>query len=124
MSGRGRRTTPLLLAVLAATAVPAMAQPAAQPVAPAASAPEDDADTRDVTWTLDITAPPELRTLLARYLDLSRYLATPDTARVPRGELMRLRQAAPAQARALLETQGFFNARVSTQRATTAPSSR
>ena len=52
---------------------------------------------------------------LARYLDLSRYLASPDTARVPRSELMRLRQAAPAQARALLETEGHFNAQVSTQ---------
>ncbi|WP_293995343.1 autotransporter assembly complex protein TamA [Sphaerotilus sp.] len=121
MSGSRRRTAPLrpavlvLVLVLAAMATPVMAQVAAQPAAPAASAPEDDTDTRDVTWTLDITAPPELRALLARYLDLSRYLATPDTARVPRGELMRLRQAAPAQARALLETEGYFNAKVSTQ---------
>lgn len=118
MTGRRRRHPPLLLAALVAqiaTTAPAMAQVAAPPVAPAASAPEDDADTRDVTWTLDIDAPPALRTLLARYLDLSRYLATPDTARVPRGELMRLRQAAPAQARALLETEGYFNASVSTQ---------
>lgn len=113
-----RRTAPLLLSILIAGAIapaPATAQVAAQAVAPAASTPEDDADTRDVTWTLDIAAPPELRALLARYLDLSRYLATPDTARVPRGELMRLRQAAPAQARALLETEGYFNAKVSTQ---------
>ncbi|MEY4908081.1 MAG: hypothetical protein RL260_1799 [Pseudomonadota bacterium] len=115
MSRHRRRTAPLLLAVLVAAAAPASAQPAAPTAAPAASAPEDDTDTRDVTWTLDITAPPELRALLARYLDLSRYLATPDTARVPRGELMRLRQAAPAQARALLETEGYFNAKVSTQ---------
>ncbi|MEX8494511.1 autotransporter assembly complex family protein [Sphaerotilus sp.] len=115
MTGPRRRTAPLLLAVLAATTTPVMAQVAAQPAAQAASAPEDDTDARDVTWTLDIDAPAELRTLLARYLDLSRYLATPDTARVPRNELMRLRQAAPAQARALLETQGYFNARVSTQ---------
>ena len=77
--------------------------------------PEEEADTRDVTWTLDIDAPSPLKALLARYLDLSRYLATPDTARVPRSELMRLRQAAPAQARALLETEGYFNAKVSTQ---------
>jgi translocation and assembly module TamA len=119
MSRHRRRTTPLLLAVLVAAAAPASAQTAAPTTAPTAapatSAPEDDTDTRDVTWTLDITAPPELRALLARYLDLSRYLATPDTARVPRGELMRLRQAAPAQARTLLETEGYFNAKVSTQ---------
>ncbi|MEY2873814.1 MAG: hypothetical protein RLZZ373_1185 [Pseudomonadota bacterium] len=107
MSGRTGWVT-LLLAMLAVVSAPADAQ-TATPTA------EEEADTRDVTWTLDIDAPPELRTLLARYLDLSRYLATPDTARVPRGELMRLRQAAPAQARALLETEGFFNAKVSTQ---------
>jgi translocation and assembly module TamA len=116
MTGRPRsRRAALLLAGLVASAAPAMAQTAAPPVAPAASAPEDEADTRDITWTLDIEAPAELRTLLARYLDLSRYLATPDTAHVPRSELMRLRQAAPAQARALLETAGHFNAKVSTQ---------
>lgn len=122
-AGAGRRVgrMPLLLATLLATGTPALAQDAAPPVPPAASAPttaappDDEVDTRDVTWTLDIVAPAELRTLLSRYLDLSRYLATPDTARVPRGELMRLRQAAPAQARALLETVGYFNAKVSTQ---------
>lgn len=122
-AGAGRRVghVPLLLATLLATGTPALAQDTAVPVATAASAPaaaqppEDEVDTRDVTWTLDIVAPAELRTLLSRYLDLSRYLATPDTARVPRGELMRLRQAAPAQARALLETVGHFNAKVSTQ---------
>ena len=111
------------LALLGGTAIKAQAQTQdlAPTVAPAASAatpnlpPDDEADTRDVTWTLDIVAPAELRALLSRYLDLSRYLATPDTARVPRGELMRLRQAAPAQARALLETVGHFNAKVSTQ---------
>jgi translocation and assembly module TamA len=103
-----------LAAALAILVAPALAQ-AQQP--PAAPAPEDEAeaDTRDVTWTLDIDAPAPLKALLARYLDLSRYLATPDTARVPRSELMRLRQAAPAQARALLETEGYFNAKVSTQ---------
>ena len=100
---------------LLASGTPAQAQ-TPDPVPPATSAaPDDEADTRDVTWTLDIEAPAELRALLSRYLDLSRYLATPDTARVPRGELMRLRQAAPAQARALLETVGYFNAKVSTQ---------
>jgi len=100
----------LLLAALSAMAVPVGAQET-QPT----PSPEEEADTRDVTWTLDIVAPAPLKTLLARYLDLSRYLATPDTARVPRSELMRLRQAAPAQARALLETEGYFNAKVSTQ---------
>ena len=100
----------LLLAALSAMAAPAGAQET-----PPTPSPEEEADTRDVTWTLDIVAPAPLKTLLARYLDLSRYLATPDTARVPRSELMRLRQAAPAQARALLETEGYFNAKVSTQ---------
>lgn len=122
-AGAGMRVgrMPLLLATLLATGTPALAQDTAPAAATAASAPaaalppDDEVDSRDVTWTLDIVAPAELRTLLSRYLDLSRYLATPDTARVPRGELMRLRQAAPAQARALLETVGHFNAKVSTQ---------
>ncbi|WP_310463410.1 BamA/TamA family outer membrane protein [Sphaerotilus sp.] len=108
----GRLGWAALLTALVVASEPAGAQNTA-PVTPPTT--DEDADTRDVTWTLDISAPPELRTLLVRYLDLSRYLATPDTARVPRGELMRLRQAAPAQARALLETEGYFNAKVSTQ---------
>lgn len=76
---------------------------------------DDDSDGRDVTWTLEIDAPSALKDLLERHLDLARYLRSPDTARVPRSELMRLRQAAPAQARALLETAGHFNARVTTE---------
>lgn len=74
----------------------------------------DDSDGRDVTWTLAIDAPPDLKALLERHLDLARYLRSPDTAVVPRSELVRLRQAAPAQARALLETVGHFSARVTT----------
>lgn len=102
-------------AALLLAAILAMATPAGAQETPPTPSPEEEADTRDVTWTLDIVAPSPLKALLARYLDLSRYLATPDTARVPRSELMRLRQAAPAQARALLETEGYFNAKVSTQ---------
>ncbi len=105
-----------LLACLLPT-VPVAAEAQAPPTdLPSAATPsqDDEADAREVTWTLDIDAPPPHKALLARYLDLSRYLASPDTARVPRSELMRLRQAAPAQARTLLETEGHFNARVST----------
>lgn len=79
------------------------------------SSADEEADTREVSWTLEIVAPEPLKALLERHLDLSRYLRTPDTARVPRNELLRLRQAAPAQARALLETEGYFNATVRTE---------
>jgi translocation and assembly module TamA len=102
-----------LLLGLVAPGVGAQSVPPAD-TAPASPATEEDGDTRDVTWTLEVDAPSDLKALLERHLDLARYLRSPDTARVPRSELMRLRQAAPAQARALLETVGHFNARVTT----------
>lgn len=100
----------VLLTLLSLPGASAFAQ--ALPSADEADAP---AAAEDVTWTLDIEAPDALRALLQRHLDLSRYLAAPETAQVPRAELMRLRKAAPAQARALLETEGLFGAQVRTE---------
>lgn len=114
------RALVLLLALGGAAAVRAQA-PAATPQEPVPAATalpgpapdeEAEADARGVTWSLEIDAPERLRVLLDRHLDLARYRRTPETARVSRGELMRLRQAAPAQARALLETEGHFGATV------------
>lgn len=85
---------------------------------------------RPVTWQLSVEAPDALRALLERYLDLARFqrveiTPTPAAAGaagaaaapaadtgIPRSELLRLLGAAPAQARKLLETEGYFDARV------------
>lgn len=69
-------------------------------------------DQRPVTWQLRVDAPDDLAKLLLRYLDLARYQRIGQRESITRGELQRLRSATPAQARALLETQGYFAAQV------------
>ena len=86
---------------------------AAAPGAPA-SAPVQRADYR-----LDVRAPDPLRALLLNYLDLARSQSAPATEGVDATELERLLRAAPAQARELLETEGYFNAEVTAARAGT-----
>jgi translocation and assembly module TamA len=71
-------------------------------------------------YELQIDAPSDLRRLLADYLDVSRFQRVPETEAVTGSELDRLVAAAPAQARQLLETEGYFNAQVRITRATTA----
>ena len=72
----------------------------------------------DVTvFELDVQAPEPLRALLTRHLDLARFQSVPAADSITPGELERLMRAAPAQARALLETEGYFNAEVSVERA-------
>lgn len=73
------------------------------------------AEQRSVTWQLRIDAPDNLRTLLARYLDLARFQPMAASERITRVELARLLAAAPQQARGLLETVGYFNARITSQ---------
>ena len=63
-------------------------------------------------YRLDVQAPDALRTLLVNYLDLARFQNAPATEGITRTELERLILAAPAQARGLLETEGYFNAEV------------
>lgn len=67
-------------------------------------------------YRLELIAPDELRPLLAEHLDLSRFRNAPDTEAIDSGELNRLAAAAPAQARALLETEGYFAAQVTSTR--------
>ena len=57
-------------------------------------------------YRLDIEAPGELRTLLVTYLDLSRFQNVPESENITPAEVDRLIAAAPAQVRALLETEG------------------
>ena len=71
-------------------------------------------------YRLEVQAPDELRPLLVDFLDLSRFQNAPDTEAIDTTELNRLAAAAPAQARALLETEGYFSAEVTIARSTDA----
>ncbi len=79
----------------------------------AASAPGDVARAE---YRLEVQAPTALAKLLNQYLDLSRFQSAPEADAIDAAELERLRRAAPAQARGLLETQGYFNATVTAER--------
>lgn len=75
----------------------------------------------DMRWHLDVEAPGPLRSLLEQHLDIARYAEqarAEQGLKVSRGELARLVAATPAQARELLQTEGYFNAAVT---ATLAP---
>ncbi|MBT9491339.1 MAG: BamA/TamA family outer membrane protein [Paucibacter sp.] len=63
-------------------------------------------------YKLVVIAPAKLRDLLETHLDLARFRTAPEDQRLSPQELRRLSSAAPQQARALLETEGFFNAQV------------
>jgi translocation and assembly module TamA len=67
-------------------------------------------------YELVIDAPTALKPLMLKYLDLARFQSVPERDAISSGELSRLIAAAPAQARALLETEGYFNAVVTAQR--------
>ncbi|HEY4066393.1 MAG TPA: BamA/TamA family outer membrane protein [Burkholderiaceae bacterium] len=63
-------------------------------------------------YRLEVDAPDPLRKLLTSYLDLARFQHAPASEAIDTAELERLKRAAPAQARQLLETEGYFNASV------------
>lgn len=65
---------------------------------------------------LTIDAPEAQRHLLESYLDLSRLAVLAPGETLSESELRRLEAAAPAQARALLATQGYMEAEVHVQR--------
>lgn len=77
---------------------------------------------RPVDWQLTVQAPSPLDDLLMENLDLARYQKEAQRAqddesassalRITRGELRRLLAEVPAQARALLEAEGYFTAKV------------
>jgi translocation and assembly module TamA len=62
-----------------------------------------------VVFVLELEAPQALRALLGEHLDLARFQRLPEDQALSAAELDRLAAAAPAQARALLETEGYFN---------------
>ncbi len=89
--------------------------PVATP-ADAATAPEAPAE-RPVVYRLEVQAPDDgLRKLLATHLDLARFQTLQGADAITLADLDRLVRAAPAQARALLETEGHFNAQVTARR--------
>jgi translocation and assembly module TamA len=65
---------------------------------------------------LEVEAPPPLRALLENNLDLARLPRLAGTETLSDVELARLVAATPAQARQLLETEGYFRAVVSVRR--------
>jgi translocation and assembly module TamA len=67
-------------------------------------------------YRIDVQAPDALRGMLQNYLDLARFQDAPATEGINAAELERLVRAAPAQARGLLETEGYFNADVKVTR--------
>jgi translocation and assembly module TamA len=74
------------------------------------------APTGPAAYELRIEAPDALRELLERFLDLSRYRRSADTEGLTEIELARLVAAAPAQVRALLRTEGYFEPGVRAER--------
>lgn len=64
-------------------------------------------------YRLEVRAPNPLRDLLVRHLDLARFREQRDITRV---EIGRLVAATPAQARALLEPEGYFASKVEVTR--------
>ncbi len=70
---------------------------------------------------LEVDAPPPLKALLERYLDLARLQEMPNADSLDASEWVRLVAAAPAQARELLQTEGYFDAEIKVRRDPAAP---
>ncbi|MBI3368882.1 MAG: BamA/TamA family outer membrane protein [Burkholderiales bacterium] len=71
---------------------------------------------------LEVLAPPPLRALLEQHLDLSRLANLRDDEALDDTEWARLVAAAPAQARELLQTEGYFDPTVTVRREAGTPS--
>lgn len=105
MSWTRRCTTLLGAALLSGCAgLSNLLAPAAEPKPAAAAA------RTVVAYELEVEAPSELRTLLLEHLDLARFQRTEAADQLSGIELDRLAASTPTQARALLETEGYFNA--------------
>ncbi len=121
LAHRAARHVTGLMAVacfLGCAAVPQDAPPASVATEPAAAvAPAGAASAPStVSYRVEVQAPDELRQLLLTYLDLARFQNAPQTDGITNAELIRLSAASPAQARTLLETEGYFSPQVSVKR--------
>lgn len=77
----------------------------------AATAPDAAASSAEVVgsrWRVRVDAPGALADLLQRHLDIARLPTLAGDEPVPEAELTRLIDAAPKQARELLQTEGYF----------------
>lgn len=72
---------------------------------------------RPAQFRLEVDAPAELRDLLLQHLDLARLQKAAAADALTRTEIDRLIGAASAQAKSLLETEGYFNPEVAIRRA-------
>lgn len=70
------------------------------------------ADTPDAGTppVLDVRAPAPLKGLLEQYLELARAIRSPEAPRLSNAEWARLAGGAPAEAKALAQTEGWFDA--------------
>ena len=67
-------------------------------------------------YHLKVDAPSAQEDLLSEFLDLARFRKAPEADAITAAELDRLIAGAPAQARSLVETQGYFNSQASARR--------
>ncbi len=107
MKGSRAATLPALLAILWLGGCAAWKPAPPADAAPAASA---------TSTSLVVQAPAELKTLLERNLDLARVGSLSGNETIDEDEWSRLIDAAPAQARALLQTEGYFEPHVTLTR--------
>ena len=106
--GRAAGRLAARVAALAAVAAAALLAGCAALTAPAAPAPATTASAQAVAPRVEIVAPPDLKLLLERFLDLSRLGALASDDLVSATEWSRLIDVAPAQVRDLLQTEGYF----------------
>jgi translocation and assembly module TamA len=83
---------------------------------PAEPTPEKDEAAPSVPTSLEVVAPAPLDAMLERYLDLARVGGLAGGAAIDETEWSRLIAAAPAQARELLQTEGYFSPTVTLTR--------
>jgi translocation and assembly module TamA len=110
--GCGRAAAAVLATVLlgAGCATPPATAPAPAAATAPATPPATPAAAAGRGWVLEVSAPPPLKELLERHLDLARLTTLAGGGELGAGELARLVEAAPAQARELLQTEGHFDA--------------
>ncbi|MCK6419766.1 MAG: BamA/TamA family outer membrane protein [Aquabacterium sp.] len=91
---------------------PTQEAPAAAAAAPSAAASAAQASPRPAAPRLEFDAPPALRQLLEQHLDIARLARLAPEDQADATEWARLVAVAPAQARELLQTEGYFEAEV------------
>ena len=114
---RASWVTPLLIGAALLTGCASWLPGSQAPV----DAPATPATPAGPSLRLDVQAPPVLKALLEQHLDLARLQRLGSDEAPDNIELARLLAAAPAQARDLLQTEGYFDPQVSVQRETANP---